>query len=247
MRGRILKRLILVTLFTSLMTNTLAVGPGFYLGLMFGGASNDGKPEPVQLKVFPNVTGIGPVYRPPVQTVLGKPRSNQYGTRFFLGYKMNKYAGFESGFTFFTAINYTLDLATVQAGNNPFNPPMLPYEACSSTNVRVGAWDFVGRGSIPFGDWFEVYGKAGGAITYLKVSGDLSPDATRDCGRSSESARVRPTVSLGANASLTQNWVIDASWTRLMVGGIINNVDYYALGFAYHFVDRYCGQFLCDE
>ena len=40
--------------------------------------------------------------------------------------------------------------------------------------------------------------------------------------------------------------VVDVSFNRVMAGGIAKNVDFYALGLSYHFVDVYCGQFLCN-
>jgi len=32
-----------------------------------------------------------------------------------------------------------------------------------------------------------------------------------------------------------------------MAGGQVGNLTMYALGISYHFVDKYCGQFLCDD
>ena len=31
------------------------------------------------------------------------------------------------------------------------------------------------------------------------------------------------------------------------MGGFINSFSFIALGLSYHFVDKYCGQFLCDD
>lgn len=221
---------VLTTACAFFSANIWAVAPGLYMGLMFGATTNDAKPQLLQVKEQPP-------FVPPPATTLGKPRGHQYGTRFFLGYKINKYAGYEFGLDYYSTIAFEPSQSFKNSG----------LDTCSASNARVYAVDFVGLASFPFGDWFEIYGKAGAAGTYLTLSGDLAPDGTRDCGRNQRSAKIKPTVSLGADMSLSQNWVIDASWNRLAVGSVVNNITYYALGFSYHFVDKYCGQFLCDD
>jgi hypothetical protein len=39
--------------------------------------------------------------------------------------------------------------------------------------------------------------------------------------------------------------VSDISFTRVNGGGNIQTADMIAISFSYHFVDTYCGQFLC--
>jgi opacity protein-like surface antigen len=240
------KHLALITttlILASFTTNTLSVGPGFYVGLMFGTGANNAKPQNVQIKrdsiQMPN-RNPPPKFRDipvgPVVLVTAKPRNNnQWGSRLFLGYKMNPYAGFETGFTFFTTINYNLITP---------DPTLDP---CSQPNIRVGAWDVLGRLSMPFCDLFELYVKGGPAVTYVRTAGAFFRDDEKVCAKSENTARVRPVVSLGANMSLSQNWLVDVSYSRYFVGNIASYIDFVAVGVAYHFVDKFCGQFLCDD
>lgn len=200
------------------ITNAYAVLPGFYLGLMLGPATNNGDDEQVQ------------VLTTPPSTVLATPKSQQFGSSVYMGYKASQYFGAEGGFGYFSGIKY-------DAGNA---------NTCSTPNVRVRYIDVVARGSYTFGgSGIEVYGKAGPALTYTTISGCLNTDLSQQCGKSTYSNQVKPTASVGVSYDMSQNWVVDASWNRLFVGSPVNNMDMYALGISYHFVDTYCGQFLC--
>lgn len=103
---------------------------------------------------------------------------------------------------------------------------------------------------MPIG-WFDVYAKGGAAYVYIKNSGAFSqPDYTTipySSGSSTTKTKFAPTYGLGVDYLLSQNWLADLSWTRLQVGNTVSSIDLYALGISYHFVDKYCGQFLCDD
>lgn len=217
MCNKVVKYLSLTAL-TGFIGASHAVGTGFYLGVMTGPASNTASEQQVKTE-----SGT-----PPLTTV--KPRSNQWGTRIFLGNKFNEYASIEGGGTYFSTIDY----------NNQ------GVETCGGTTARVRTLDVVGKGdyTTPWG--IGIFGKAGVAVTYFTTSGGLNSSAT-ECGRSKQEIKYRPTFSLGASYDLNQNWVTDFSWTRIAVGGMIKNVDFYGLGISYHFTSRYCGQFLCDD
>ena len=220
-----------LALFGLLITsNAFAVAPGFYMGLMTGPATNSGSEQQVlgDPPTFPDGT---------INLVTATPKSKQWGSRIYMGYQIGYYAGIEAGLTYFSGINYdTKNLPT-----------------CTGPSVRVRDFDIVGKGIIPFSPYFDVYGKAGVAITYVSESGAFNPPTTNNpgngsgCGRSKYTTKYNPTLSVGASMALSQNWVIDASINRVMVGGLPGNVDYFAVGFSYHFVDVYCGQFLCDD
>jgi hypothetical protein len=222
MSRRTCKRLIVVLILNGWIPVVFAVAPGFYMGLMGGLASNTSSPRSVLAEDL-------------TTTLTANPRSNQYGARLFLGYKMNRYAGVEAGlFTFFTPVNYTV----------PDNT-----QPCSGLNTRTGAVDVVGKGTLPFSfaDYsFDIFGKAGAALTYVTTSKGLNSSPSRGCGKKNYEGRIRPALTIGASYDLSQSWVADLSWTRLMTGGIAKNMDLYALGISYHFVDQYCGQFLCN-
>lgn len=161
-------------------------------------------------------------------TTIVTPSTKQFGTRVLLGYKLNQYAGYEFGLDYFTKIKYdSKDVPT-----------------CNTPSATLKAFDFLAKGTVPMGS-FDVFGKAGAGFMYDTTSGSLNPDSTKSCGKSQRQTRVRPVLGIGASYDFTQNWVMDLSWTRYLVGGTIKNMDHYAVGVSYHFVDTYCGQFLC--
>lgn len=190
----------------------------FYMGAMTGPATNGGKNKTAQVK--------GSTLRVPA-----KPRSNQWGTRVFMGYKVNPYGAVEGGFTYYSDVDFN-------TGN---------FQTCTSANDRVRAFDLVGKGSLPVSA-FELFFKAGAAAIYETTSGSLnSATKTGGCGNSKNVVKYHPTLSVGAGYDLSQSWVADVSWNRLIVGGAVNYMDFFALGISYHFVNKYCGQFLCDD
>lgn len=213
-----LNHLLLAIVSSSLFTPLYAVSPGFYMGLMAGPATNNGTNQTAQVQ--------GSTAR-----TVAKPRSNQFGTRIYMGYKVNPYGAIEGGFSYFSAINYnTNDVPT-----------------CGDPHVRLSGFDILGKGSVPLGS-FEPFVKGGGTAVYQTTSGALnSPKQNGACGQSKNTVKVVPTVSVGVGYDLNQNWVGDISWTRLATGGILKSVDFVAIGFSYHFVNKYCGQFLCDD
>lgn len=215
MQKRMFSQLALVAALSCAIANAYAVAPGLYVGLAAGPATNGAGEQQAQLDASPGTT-------------LAKPKASQFGTRLMIGYKINQYVGSEFGLNYFSTIRY--DTAGV--------------DTCSSTNARVQNFDIMIKGNIPLRQ-FEVFGKAGVAAAYQTVSGDLTPDLTASCGESKNTVKIVPTIALGAGYDLSQNWVADFSWTRVMVGGTISTIDFYGLGIAYHFVDVYCGQFLC--
>lgn len=215
MRRRIVKQLTLAVIAGGFVANADAVAPGFYLGLMGGPATNSGGTQQAQVQGSATTTPV-------------TPKSKQFGSRLFMGYKINQYADIEGGLDYFSSVSY--DTKSV--------------ETCSGATVRVRGLDVMGKGEVPVGA-FSLYGKAGAALIYQSASGALTPDLSSECGRTTYSNKFVPTVAIGAGYDLSQNWVADISLTRLMVGNQLSNVDLFALGISYHFVDVYCGQFLC--
>jgi opacity protein-like surface antigen len=219
MSQRISRSLILMILMVNALGSAYATGAGFYMGLGAGPATNTAKPQPAQLKVV-------------LSTILVKPRSNQFGARFFLGYQFNNWAAVEFGADAITPTRYAI----------PENSP----PTCSSSQVSTGGFDILGKLMLPV-SCFNAFARGGLAVTYFNASGAFTPDFTRVCGRTNHQINYRPAFGLGVGYDLNQNWVVDASWTRIQVGRFIKNVDLYAISLSYHFVDRFCGQFLCDD
>jgi opacity protein-like surface antigen len=198
-------------------TSSYAVAPGFYVGLMEGPATNSAGTQQAQVSA--------------TTTTPATAKSNQWGSRIYMGYKINQYAGVEGGLNYFSTIRY--DTKEVNT--------------CSSVTARVRDFDVVGKADYPLGS-VDLFGKAGVAITYLTTSGALNPGSdpnNSSCGKSQYTTKYNPTFSVGASYDLSQNWVADLSWNRTSVGSAVGNVDFFALGISYHFVNIYCGQFLC--
>jgi opacity protein-like surface antigen len=212
--------------------NAHAVGNGFYMGLMMGPATNNG--GIVQAQVFnPNLMPGQNIPLTPAS-----PKSSQFGSSVYMGYQFSTYAAFEGGFTYYSSVHY--DTKGVQT--------------CSGTDARVRDIHLLGKGIFPLGNYFDVFGKAGVAVTYTTTSGSFNPEfgvapdgKLITCGKNTHNNKFSPAYGVGASYNINQSWVTDASWTRTQVGGVLNSVDLYALGISYHFVDRYCGQFLCDD
>ena len=78
MKKRVLKLIALITVMSFFITPAYAVAPGFYLGLMTGPGKNNASETKAQIGM-----GVG-------NTTLAKPKSTLFGTRFFLGYKINQ-------------------------------------------------------------------------------------------------------------------------------------------------------------
>lgn len=276
---RMFQRLALLCALTFFSAYAYAVAQGFYLGVAMGPATNTAGNQTLQLYKCTNpalcgpcsggcaVQGTGPngeIFD--FSTRPAKPSSKQWGSRFFMGYMFNPYAGVDFGFNFFNGISY----------DSP--PPPAGYKTCGSASVRVRDVDLSGKFAMPI-KWFDVYFKAGIALTYQTVSGGLAAPQTKTaicsncngtncpipscpsgegtttgttktytaCGDSTYITKFNPIFSIGASYDITQSWVVDFSYTKLMTSGPANSIEFMALGIAYHFVDVYCGQFLCDD
>src|SRR5579862_5093030 len=84
-----LRKLVLITMISS---PVYAVAPGFYMGLMAGPATNSAGNQQVEVS-----KGV---------TTTAKPRSNMFGSRLYLGYKVNQYAGVEGGLNYFSTVRF---------------------------------------------------------------------------------------------------------------------------------------------
>lgn len=206
-----------LTVVATVAINAHAVNPGLYMGFMFGPSTNDA--DSLQAMTAP---GSGaPAF------VNADPKGQQFGSSIYLGYKFNRWAAFEGGLYYFTGIGYDTH----------------GFDTCSGTNQRVRSIYFDGKVDYTFWDTFGVFGKAGVAVTYLATSGAFNPPTCQNVYNN----KFTPTFSVGISYDINQSWVADLSANRILVGSFINNVTFYGIGLSYHFVDRYCGQFLCDD
>lgn len=236
-----------------------AVAQGMYLGFATGPASNGASNANVTASTG-NTLPPGPCVPGPANnqcqtpttfntvSFIGKPSSRQWGSRFFIGYMFNEWAGTELGFNFFSSVQYNVNL-----------PP--GWTAAGSTNASVRDVDLNAKFAAPL-SMFDVYLRLGIAITYLTTGSGLNPPTTKRvpnqppgstplyyvaAGSSKYTTKYNPIIAIGASWDITQSWVTDISYSRLSVGGVVKNIDFIAVSLAYHFVDRYCGQFLCDD
>lgn len=231
MKKRMLKKITVAVIASVCAINANAIGNGFYLGLMMGPANNNA-PSLQALKE------MNPVLSPnPPERVLttADPRLQQFASRLFMGNQFNPYAAFEAGLTFFSSIKYD------SHGVN----------TVGSTDQRVRDIDVVLKGIIPFGEAFDVYGKAGIAGTYLTTGGAFNPEYDENTKTyttsNSYKSKFSPTISIGATYAINQSWAADISYNNVQVGDNVGQVVFYAIGLSYHFTSKYCGQFLCDD
>lgn len=222
-----------------------AIDPGLYMGIMMGPAQNGGSTRQMQRDPIPTAAS------PKAKTAAANPQSKQFGTRVFLGYKFNQYAGFEGGFTYFSGITYS------------FKDNVNNYQAAAGRTARVRSADIVGKLDYSYSNTVGLFAKGGIAAVYTTTPGALNitnyhtvpspippPPAKYkiiQTGSNTYTTKVSPTFAVGATYDFNQNWQGEFSITRLFTGGSVNSITLYALGFTYHFVNIYCGQFLCDN
>jgi opacity protein-like surface antigen len=236
---KIIGQVLLLMVVCGSAVKAYAVAPGMYLGLMTGPSTNSASTTNV-----PTLTGS-----PPTTPV--DPKSNQWGTGIFLGYKNNAYIGSELGFNFFSQVKFE---------------PKYNVKTAGGTDAHVRNVYVVLKGTVPIGSAFDVYAKVGPTFEYISTSGGLNAPVTQcqviagsakpplpgpPCQKVSSyqtkyQSKVAPWFAIGASWAMDQSWVVDASINHLSVGSAIKNVTWLALGISYHFVDRYCGQFLCE-
>jgi len=253
MKLRKFRKLLAIAAISGFASSAYAINPGFYMGLMMGPATNGGSTATVQVQPLPTAN------HPTAYTSTANPKSTQFGSRLYLGYKFNQYAGFEGGFTYFSGINYIL--ANQQTGCPANGGPCVP---AGGTTARVRSIDVVGKIDYSYSNTIGIFGKLGVAAVYTTTPGALNvtsykvivtskPNApvvttkTINSGSNTYQTKLAPVFALGASYDLNQNWQMDLTWTREFVGSSLGYMDLYSLGLSYHFVDKYCGQFLCDD
>jgi opacity protein-like surface antigen len=142
------------------------------------------------------------------------------------------------GFDFFSTVRYdSRDVPTL-----------------GEVSSRVRAVDGVIKGILPL-QYFSVFVKGGVAMTYLTTSGALKPVYNPNPppgepnvkSSNSYTNKFSGVYGLGATYDINQSWVADLTYTTIQVSGNLGTVSAFTLGISYHFTDKYCGQFLCDD
>lgn len=164
------------------------------------------------------------------QTVQGyvlTPSKGQAMVRIFTGYVIKPYIGLDTGPAYFSTVNYNTKNTLIHG----------------KVQTSFLTWDASIMPMLPFYS-FMLYGKVGVAAIYQNFSkGFYFPEPTK----SKNSLYASPYLAVGAGYNLNDNWLLDISANRLTTVRKLSSVTYYALGISYHFVDKYCGQFLCDD
>ncbi|OAI49224.1 hypothetical protein AYO45_00565 [Gammaproteobacteria bacterium SCGC AG-212-F23] len=201
---------------SSIATSAYAVGEGFLIGAQIGQTNTH----------YPTTANVMTGLPKPVFVLGTNSNSTGMGGRLFLGYTFNPYISSEFGLTHYANTVYK---------TNGFGSPA----------VRENAFDIVARGTWLFGETgFGVLGKLGLGIMSVTTSPSLA--ASLSSNSTSAQTSVRPLFGMGVSYDITQNWVADLTFTRITKGGSLKgNSDFTAFGIAYHFADKYCGQFLC--
>lgn len=210
------KRLGALIILGSMTSLAHATGAGFYMGAQAGMTNLNNTTQTVQ-------TGLASP-----ETVPVKPSNTGIGERFFVGAGINQYAAIELGYTHYAPSTYKPS----------------PSGLSNTPSIRENGLDLVGKGMYPIQN-FAIFGKLGVTQISKSVSGSLQPISS-SAPRIAASNSIHPLIGIGASYDLTPNWVADISWTRALKGGNgFQNADFMGLGISYHFVDKYCGQFLC--
>jgi hypothetical protein len=226
-----IQRLTLCLLAGNLAMSAHAISAGFYMGMQ-AGLSNLNNNSQIAYMNIP-----GTVTPPTFLAAVPVTASNTgIGERLFMGVGVNPYLAFEGGFTHYAPTTYKPS----------------PNYLTNNPTIRENALDLVGKIMSPLAK-FNVFSKIGAAYVRKSFAGSLITPPSPLNGipvpansNSGTTSQLRPTVALGGSYEITQNWVVDASWSRVFKGGNgFNNLDFMALGFSYHIVDLYCGQFLC--
>ncbi len=267
MRHVVLKIMLASILVTEAM-QAYAIGNGFYLGMMAGPATNN-VPSMQATKLYdPPFPTPYPYASAPPGTTIANPRANQFGIRIFMGNQFNQFAAFEVGGMFWSTIRYNSrgvsiygspdqrvrDIDVMLKGILPFRSFNIYGKIGAAATYLTSGGTFnmsftpanppvnppppLGTG-LPFG-FGPPFQPGTQALPPGFKAAKLNVPTTYKF-------KFAPVYSVGASYDIDQSWVIDASLNGISVGNSIGNLVFYAIGISYHFTDKYCGQFLCDD
>lgn len=210
-----------------------ATGTGPYIGLQVGQTSMDNKNYYVNTG-FPSAPSAPCNLDHPNTCITTpgkvKPTNTGIGERLFVGAQMNRYAAVEMGATNFAPSVYD---------------PKIPNS--NEPAIRGYAFDIVAKLMYSLSS-FTVFGKVGGVGTRQTASGALTNVSLHgvrlnQVPKAANSGHL--TAAVGLSWDLTPNWVFDLTASRILQGSNFPTATFYGLGISYHWVDLYCGQFLC--
>jgi opacity protein-like surface antigen len=216
----------------SIASMSYATGEGAYVGLQLGYGNlnnlhediNTGQPLP------PPPTPPHPCDSEATCYIVDNvaPTNTGLAERLFFGANINKYFALEFGVANYEPSSYEPDVAK---DSDTHEPHIWEYSA-----------DILGKVMLPL-DRFTLFLKGGGAFVYKSTSSAVLTDGFE----SSSGDETFFSLAYGAGVSwdITPNWVIDATFQRIQQTDDLQAIDFYGVGLSYHFVEEYCGQFLC--
>ncbi len=225
------KKYIISFLLVGLQTTTVeATGPGPYFGLQVGQTNMDNKNLYVNTGLPAKTCDMNKPSTCITTPGKVKPNNKGIGERLFFGVQMNKYAGFEIG-----ATNYAPSVYDPKIPNS--NQPA----------IRGYAFDINLKGMYSLYN-FMVFGKVGGVGTRQTATGGLTNVSLHgvklnQVPKAANSGHL--TGAFGFSFDITPNWVVELTASKIFQGSNFPNATFVSVGFSYHWVDLYCGQFLC--
>lgn len=251
-----IKKALVAIIASSMASSIFAAAAGLYGGMDFGVSNSHNKNQTIYTGTG---SGINQVSGYP-EVVSSSPSNNGLALRLFMGYNINRYVGWEFGFdhfapTKYSSFNYLAVFPPVVDPDPPDDLPNNPNVVSVTKNPGVNVYgvDFDIKGMLPVGDNFNAFGKVGFALLHQTLSGSLQSCAANvlpcstvtGINTQSNTNALRPQIGFGVAYDFSQSWEGDISATQILGGSGIKNMSFISVGFAYHAVDIYCGQFLC--
>jgi opacity protein-like surface antigen len=218
-----IRKVIASALICSSVATSYAAGPGMYFGLNLGYSNLNNNKRAVPAAGSSVITNPNGTTTPSPAGTIVSPNNTGIAGRLFVGGKITDYFGLEFGLAHYAGSSYK-----APSGD--------------SGSIHTSAFDFEGIAMYPFGTTgFTVFGKLGFAYLRAVQSRKLTSQ-----GSSANNSGLHPLLGVGVGYDLTQNWVLDFSLTRVISRSkALPSPNFASLGISYHFVDKYCGQFLC--
>jgi opacity protein-like surface antigen len=222
MAHKIRKWIASALIFSSVATS-YATTPGAYFGLNLGYSNLNNNSRAVPAFGSSTITNPDGSTRPSPAGRVVSPNNTGMAGRIFLGDIITPYFGIEFGLAHYAGSSY----------KSPTG---------DTGSIHTSAFDLEGIGMYPFGtSGITVFGKLGFGYLRAVQSRKLTTQ-----GDSANNSGLHPLIGIGVSYDLTPNWVFDLSGTRIISRSkALPSPNFVALGISYHWVDKYCGQFLC--
>ncbi|WP_342219377.1 outer membrane beta-barrel protein [Rickettsiella endosymbiont of Miltochrista miniata] len=154
--------------------------------------------------------------------------NNGLAGRVALGYQFNQ--------------NFAVEAGYLQLGERKVDTSKIGATTQSTLKLQQNAIDLVGKGIMPLGSNFNVYGKLGVAYVTSNIDNTTTGSgntSTTDLNRTANVAKHKwaPEAAVGVSYDITPNVSVDTSWTHIQPLGNNKpgNIDFVAVGVGYNF------------